>query len=89
MNIATDQLIGIAAGIFTSASMIPQLIKMIREKKAENISVIMLCILLAGIALWIAYGFIKQDIPIIATNCFSFLLNIFMIILRVKYAGKK
>jgi MtN3 and saliva related transmembrane protein len=83
------QLIGIGAGILTSSSLLPQLIKMFREKKAEDVSVYMLLILLAGLVLWVVYGILKKDIPIIATNSFSFLINTCMIVLRFRYAANK
>ncbi len=83
------QIIGIGAGILTSISMLPQLIKTFKEKKAENISLVMIFILLCGIGSWIWYGFLKSDMPIIFTNCFSFLLNSILLFLRFKYADKK
>ena len=45
----------------------------------------MLIVLMAGVALWVVYGVIRHDVPIIATNCFSLLVNIAMIVLRIKY----
>jgi uncharacterized protein with PQ loop repeat len=51
--------IGIIAGILTSTSLVPQLVKILREKKAEAISIGMLLILLAGFAGWIWYGIEK------------------------------
>ncbi len=83
------QIIGIGAGILTSISMLPQLIKTFKEKKAENISLVMILILLCGIGSWIWYGYLKSDMPIIFTNCFSFLLNLILLFFRFKYADKK
>lgn len=82
------QWIGIVAGIFTATSMLPQLIKVIKEKKAEEISLLMLFVLLVGISLWIVYGVMKKDWPIIGTNSFSLLINILMIIFRIKYKDR-
>lgn len=80
--------IGIFAGICTAVSLLPQLIKMIKEKKAEDISMIMLVVLLAGIATWIVYGVMKNDYPIIITNSFSFVVNLLIIIFSLKYKKK-
>lgn len=80
------QIIGIVAGILTATSLIPQLIKIIKEKKADDVSPLMLIILLIGLGLWATYGFMKEDWPIIITNCFSFLLNTTVLIFRYKYA---
>ncbi|HWJ92421.1 MAG TPA: SemiSWEET transporter [Flavisolibacter sp.] len=81
------EIIGLAAGVCTACSLLPQVVKTMKEKKAEDVSLIMLLVLQAGLVLWIVYGFKRQDIPIIATNCFSLLVNITMVILRVKYRG--
>jgi MtN3 and saliva related transmembrane protein len=79
------EVIGIAAGVLTSTSLVPQVVKTIKEKKAEDVSLLMLVVLGSGIALWIVYGIKKNDIPIIATNAFSLLVNITMVILGIKY----
>lgn len=81
----TTQLVGIIAGIFTASSLLPQVIKTLKEKKAEEVSIVMLLVLQAGIILWIVYGIMRKDFPIIITNSFSLLINIAMVILRIKY----
>lgn len=77
--------IGVVAGICTGISLLPQLIKIIKYKKAEDISWLMLFILLVGLAGWMWYGIIKEDYPIIITNGFSIVVNILMILFSVKY----
>jgi MtN3 and saliva related transmembrane protein len=79
-------IIGIVAGLFTACSLLPQLIKIIKEKKVEDLSIGMFVTLMIGLALWITYGILKNDLPIIATNVFSLLLNISILILRFKYS---
>ena len=81
----STQIIGIAAGIFTATSLLPQVIKTLKEKKAEDVSLLMLLVLQAGLILWVIYGFKREDMPIIITNCFSLLVNITMVILRIRY----
>jgi MtN3 and saliva related transmembrane protein len=80
-----ENAIGIAAGICTAISLLPQIIKVIREKKTEDISIFYLLVLLVGLGLWTYYGFLKDDLPIIATNMFSMVLNITMIGLGIYY----
>ena len=83
------QWIGIAAGVLTSIAMLPQLIKIIKEKKADDVSIVMLLVLITGLAIWAVYGFMRDDWPIIVTNCFSFLLNLVVLTFRIKYSGVK
>lgn len=71
-----ENILGIAAGILTSVSMIPQLIKVIREKDVKDISLIMLLILISGLSLWVWYGIKKDELPIILSNSFAVLVNV-------------
>ncbi len=80
---------GIVAGIFTAGSMVPQVVKTMKEKKAAEVSVLMLLVLNAGVALWLVYGFLRNDLPIILTNGFSLLVNITMLFLRWKFRKHK
>ena len=77
--------LGIAAGICTGVSLVPQLFKIIKTKKAENISYIMLAILITGLAGWVWYGIRKNDMPIIFTNAFAILVNLLTIVFSIKY----
>lgn len=79
------QIIGLVAGICTATSMLPQIFKTLKEKKAEDVSLKMLLVLMSGIILWIIYGIRRNDMPIIATNSFSLLVNMTMIVLRIRY----
>jgi len=84
-----DQIIGIIAGVFTSASLLPQLIKTIKEKEAKSLSALMIIVLVTGNSLWIYYGFLKSDMPIIATNIFSDLVNLTLLFFSIKYKKEK
>ena len=84
-NNTFTEIIGIAAGVCTAISLLPQIVKMVKEKKAQDISFFYLIVLLCGLGLWTYYGFLKEDVPIIATNIFSMVLNIVVIILGSIY----
>jgi MtN3 and saliva related transmembrane protein len=73
------------AGVFTALSLLPQLIKLIKTKKAEGISLFYLIILFFGLIFWIWYGILQKDLPIIATNTFSVVTNAFMLVLGIRY----
>lgn len=82
------EVIGLLAGILTSSSLIPQLVKTIKMKEVKDISVMMFVTLMAGTGLWCYYGIVKDDLPIIVTNGFSCGLNGLMLLLKVKYTRK-
>ena len=80
--------IGVSASVFTATSLIPQLVKLVKEKKSENISLGMMAVLFIGLALWVWYGFLKEDWIIIVSNAFSLLINIITVVLSIKYKPK-
>ena len=81
----TSLLVGIAASVGTGVSLLPQLIKIYKEKKPAEISYWMLGILLAGLALWIWYGVLKSDYIIVVSNGISALINLNIFYLNAKY----
>ncbi len=54
-------LIGMAAGFCTTVSFCPQIVRIQRTKSAEDVSLVMIFILLAGIALWLLYGILPRS----------------------------
>ena len=81
-------IIGLAAGVCTALSLLPQLIKMVRDKKANDISLFYLLILFTGLSLWIWYGFKRSDLPVILTNIVALILNTVIILLGIRYKRK-
>lgn len=78
-------IVGVIASVSTAVSSLPQLIKLFREKKAENVSLVMFAILVAGLGVWVWYGILKDDWIIIIANGFSFLVNLTTFILSLRY----
>ncbi len=78
-------IIGLLASAGTSFSQLPQLFKIIKDKKAEGLSLVMMAILFTGLGLWIWYGILKDDVILIIANSFSMLVNIVLAILTIKY----
>lgn len=83
-----ETIVGIGASAFTSTALLPQLIKLLREKKANDISLAMLIVLFTGLALWVWYGFIKNDLIIVIANIFAVIINLIIGILTIHYKHK-
>lgn len=81
-------IVGVAASILTTLSFLPQLIKMIRTKKAGDVSYLMVIVLFVGGIMWIIYGALRDDLIIIISNCVSTLINIISGIFSIKYRPK-
>lgn len=80
-----EEVLGLIAGVCTTVAVIPQIRKAWKKKQVNDVSPGMFAILMLGLGLWVLYGVIKNDIPIIATNAVAFGLNSFMFYLMIKY----
>lgn len=78
--------VGLLATAFTVASTIPQIIKAIRTKDTEDVSIRFLIVLIVGLFLWVIYGVGKSDIIIVLGNSIGVSLNICMIVLKLIYS---
>ena len=77
--------LGLAAAGLTTFSFLPQVIKAFRTKHTKDLSLPMLIMLVAGVALWMIYGFIISNIPLILANTISLIGMVVLLILKVKY----
>jgi MtN3 and saliva related transmembrane protein len=59
---------GYAAAFCTTAAFVPQVLRVWRTRSTEDISLRMFSVLVAGLCLWVVYGFSKGEIPILAAN---------------------
>ena len=76
--------IGVLAGICTTGSLLPQLIKTIRTRNAKDISLLMYVFLTIGVLLWVIYGFRLKEFPIIIANGTSLILTVSVLVLKIK-----
>lgn len=79
------EIIGIAAGVCTGVSLVPQLLKTLKEKRVEGVSMFVFIVLFLGNGLWVWYGVMLNEWPIIITNAFSVVMDVTMFILKIRY----
>ncbi len=68
-------LIGLAAAFCTTVAFLPQVIKTWRTRSTKDISLAMFLVFTTGIFLWLVYGLIIRDVPLIAANGITFVLS--------------
>tara|TARA_Y100001978_G_scaffold129781_1_gene115949 strand:+ start:540 stop:806 length:267 start_codon:yes stop_codon:yes gene_type:complete len=88
MKILYIEFFGYFAAILTTLAFIPQLIKTIKTKKAEDVSLITLVMFLTGVAAWIVYGIKISSKPILIANSVTFLLNFLILVFKLIYSKK-
>jgi MtN3 and saliva related transmembrane protein len=76
-------LVGSVAAIASTISFVPQAVKIIRTRDTTSISTGMYCITVTGFALWIGYGILLGQWPIMASNGICFLLSGFILTMKL------
>jgi MtN3 and saliva related transmembrane protein len=78
-------MIGMIAGALTSIAAVPQLIKTLRTRHARDISVWQPLLLSLGVALWLIYGILIQNAPLVLANIIPLACNVLLTILKLLY----
>ncbi|MDJ0554167.1 MAG: SemiSWEET transporter [Microcoleaceae cyanobacterium MO_207.B10] len=83
MNLVT--VLGLLAGSLTTISFLPQVIKTWRTRSTKDISLEMFAIFCSGVLIWIIYGILVKDIPVIFTNVATLTLASPILFFKIKY----
>ena len=86
MNIDTLTFLGFIAGAITSFGFVPQLVKSYKTKKLDDVSYWMPMVLAAGMALWLLYGVLRNDLAIILANSFGVSCSILLLVMKKIYS---
>jgi MtN3 and saliva related transmembrane protein len=83
--VAWADIIGTIAGILVLLSFIPQIMKAYKTKKMFDLSPHLMILIASGMFLWVIYGFIRSEPVIIGTNAAGFVLNITLLVMKLRY----
>ena len=78
-------IVGLIAGIFTTIANIPQVIKTWRIKETKDISLLMYIFLCSGVLLWLIYGLLIKNFPLIAANALTLIITSTVLFFKIKY----
>jgi MtN3 and saliva related transmembrane protein len=79
------KLLGFAAATCTTVAYAPQFIKVSKTRSTEDISLGMFLVMVLGLALWLAYGLLSGDAPLIASNAVTMLLAGGILVMKLRY----
>ena len=85
MNMNQIQLLGLAAGMLTTIAFLPQVIKTWKSRSAKDLSLGMFSMFCLGVAMWLAYGLLVQDIPVIAANLLTLMLASTLLFFKLRF----
>ncbi|MBD2437821.1 SemiSWEET transporter [Nostoc sp. FACHB-110] len=78
-------ILGLIAGALTTIAFLPQMYKTWQSKSAKDVSFVMLITFMSGLLLWLIYGLALNALPIIIANAISFIFNLIILVLKIRY----
>ncbi len=78
-------IIGLVAGTLTSLAAIPQVVKTLKSRHVRDISIWQPILLSVGVALWMVYGILIGDMPLIVANIIPLACNILLTGMKIYY----
>lgn len=79
------KILGLLAGTLTTIAFIPQVVKTYQSRSAKDLSLVMFLIFFTGTGLWLTYGLLRNDVPVIAANSVTMVLAALMLVLKFRY----
>jgi len=84
----TPTTVGLVAGTLTSIAAIPQVIKTLKTRHVRDISIWQPLLLAFGVALWMVYGILIGDMPLIVANITPLICNAVLTGMKIRYGGE-
>lgn len=77
------EIVGFSASLLSILNQFPQAIKVFRTQDTHSISLVMYCIVVVAITLWLVYGIMLKDGPLIWANALSLVPIIYIFVVKL------
>lgn len=77
-------LLGLAAACCTTFAFVPQVVRIWRTRSTRDISLGMFAVLTLGMVLWLVYGLLIGDLPIVAANAATSALSLTILVMKIR-----
>ena len=78
-------IVGLVAGACTTFAFLPQVVRTWRRRSAADLSLLTFLVFCAGVAMWLAYGLLVGDLPLIIANAVSLVLAGTLLVLKLRF----
>ena len=78
-------LLGFLGAVLTTSCFVPQVVKIVMSRQTKDISLLMYVALVSGFSLWLAYGIILKNGPLILANSVSLTFALIILITKIRY----
>ena len=89
INLLNIEIYGYFAAILTTTAFLPQLIKTLKTRKADDVSLVTLIMFICGVGSWIIYGYKISSVPILTANIITFILNLFILFSKIYFSKRQ
>lgn len=77
--------LGMVAGTLTTFAFLPQVIRTWKRRSAADFSFLMLAVFVIGVGLWLIYGWLMSDLPLVITNLVTFALAAAILVMKLRF----
>ncbi len=77
--------LGLVATVFTSSSFVPQVWRTWKSRDVSGISLPTYLLITVGLALWLVYGILKEDLPLIVANAVMIVLTGAITVMKIMF----
>jgi len=79
------EVLGLSAGACTTLAFLPQVIKTWKSRSAKDLSLGMFSVFCFGVLLWLIYGIFQHDVPVIAANLITLMLDSTLLVFKLRF----
>ena len=80
-----ETMLGLSAAFCTTVAYLPQALRAFQTRSTKDISLGMFMLMVLGVALWLTYGILRADLPLIAANAITLLLAGSILVLKLRH----
>lgn len=77
--------LGILAATVTTVCWLPQAVRVVRTRETKAISLWTYAAFAVGIVLWLTYGLLIGNLPLIGANAVSLVLTLVILTMKLRY----
>jgi MtN3 and saliva related transmembrane protein len=81
-------ILGLVASVFTTSSFVPQVWRTWKTRDVSGISLPTYLIITIGLALWLIYGILRGDLPLIVANAVMVVLTGAITVMKIVFSKK-
>ena len=78
-----QELVGSIAAFLTTVAFVPQSYKVFKTNQTKDLSLFLFLIFSLGVFMWLIYGIMKEDLPIMIANSITLFLSLYILYKKI------